>query len=45
MAMAAAVAATARPAGAAPLAIDGWEAVATSYPGFLDDLDDLTVDA
>jgi 3-phosphoshikimate 1-carboxyvinyltransferase len=41
MAMAAAIAALTAPAGQAPFTITGWETVATSYPGFLDDLDAL----
>jgi 3-phosphoshikimate 1-carboxyvinyltransferase len=40
MAMAAAIAATAQ--SARPTTVSGWEAVATSYPGFLDDLATLT---
>ena len=40
MAMAAAVAAAAGRS-AAPTVIDGWEAVATSYPGFAETLDRL----
>jgi 3-phosphoshikimate 1-carboxyvinyltransferase len=40
MAMAAAVAAAAGPS-AEPTRIEGWEAVATSYPGFADTLDRL----
>ena len=40
MAMAAAVAAAAQPA--RPTTVSGWETVATSYPGFLDDLATLT---
>ena len=40
MAMAAAVAAAACPSGALSV-VDGWESVATSYPGFADSLDRL----
>ena len=40
MAMAAAVAAAACPVGARSV-VDGWESVATSYPGFADSLDRL----
>lgn len=38
MAMAAAIAAAACPSPAPPTVITGWEAVATSYPGFANDL-------
>jgi 3-phosphoshikimate 1-carboxyvinyltransferase len=45
MAMSAAVAALATPEGQAPFTITGWETVASSYPGFLDDLEALKVPA
>ena len=41
MAMAAAVAGAACPASGRMTTVDGWESVATSYPGFADDLDRL----
>jgi len=42
MAMAAAVAGATCPASGRPTTVLGWESVATSYPGFADDLDRLT---
>jgi 3-phosphoshikimate 1-carboxyvinyltransferase len=42
MAMAAAMAGAASPAGTGVTTITGWECVATSYPGFADDLARLT---
>jgi 3-phosphoshikimate 1-carboxyvinyltransferase len=43
MAMAAAVAGAASPAGTGVTTISGWDSVATSYPGFADDLARLTL--
>jgi 3-phosphoshikimate 1-carboxyvinyltransferase len=42
MAMAAAIAGAASPVGSGVTTITGWDSVATSYPGFADDLDRLT---
>ena len=44
MAMAAAIAGAACPAWGEPSVITGWETVATSYPGFTDDLARLRAD-
>jgi 3-phosphoshikimate 1-carboxyvinyltransferase len=41
MAMAAAIAGAACPGPGDVTTIDGWESVATSYPGFADDLERL----
>jgi 3-phosphoshikimate 1-carboxyvinyltransferase len=45
MAMAAAIAGAACPVPGGPTVVTGWESVATSYPGFVDDLARLTAPA